>query len=219
MPLLKGRPKRWKWTKIILKSDKLIINIVIFKLCNCVWVLLKSKEEKTRRHYLLTDPRTSYFRGLCKLYIAVGVYKLAVQLRILEVHLSGSFLNNYVNLFCHKFIKWVLIPWKKIDSSCWMQRHGTWSKLWSCDSSRVSVAGDSESAGLCCITLNWKIWRRLQVQPAHQLLTHTLHGLRNLEVQCWIHKGPPKILILIRMTYFFEIHSNIALPYTLRPLL
>ena len=36
MPLLKGGPKRWKWTEIILKSDKLIVNVVVFKLCNCV---------------------------------------------------------------------------------------------------------------------------------------------------------------------------------------
>ena len=27
MPLLKGGPKRWKWTEIILKSDKLIVNV------------------------------------------------------------------------------------------------------------------------------------------------------------------------------------------------
>ena len=36
MPLLKGGPKRWKWMEIILKSDKLIINVVVFKLCNCI---------------------------------------------------------------------------------------------------------------------------------------------------------------------------------------
>ena len=36
MPLLKGGPKRWKWTDIILKSDKLIGNVVVFKLCNCI---------------------------------------------------------------------------------------------------------------------------------------------------------------------------------------
>ena len=36
MPLLKGGPKRWKWTEIILKSDKLIVNVVVFKLCNCI---------------------------------------------------------------------------------------------------------------------------------------------------------------------------------------
>ena len=35
MPLLKGGPKWWKWTEIILKSDKLIVNVV-FKLCNCI---------------------------------------------------------------------------------------------------------------------------------------------------------------------------------------
>ena len=59
MPLLKGGPKRWKWTEIILKSDKLIVNAVVFKLCNCIWVFLKSKgEKKNRRHYLLTDPRS-----------------------------------------------------------------------------------------------------------------------------------------------------------------
>ena len=34
MPLLKGGPKLWKWTEIILKRDKLIVNVVIFKLCN-----------------------------------------------------------------------------------------------------------------------------------------------------------------------------------------
>ena len=59
MPLLKGGPKRWKWTEIILKSDKLIVNVVVFKLCNCIWVFLKSKGEKNRRHYLLTDPHIS----------------------------------------------------------------------------------------------------------------------------------------------------------------
>ena len=36
MPLLKGGPKWWKWTEIILKSDKLIVNVVVFKLCNCI---------------------------------------------------------------------------------------------------------------------------------------------------------------------------------------
>ena len=34
MPFLKGGPKRWKWTEIILKSDKLIVNVVVFNLCN-----------------------------------------------------------------------------------------------------------------------------------------------------------------------------------------
>ena len=46
MPLLKGGPKRWKWTEIILKSDKLIVNVVVFKLCNSIWVFMKSKGEK-----------------------------------------------------------------------------------------------------------------------------------------------------------------------------
>ena len=52
MPLLKGGPKRWKWTEIILKSDKLIVSVVVFKLCNCIWVFLKSEGEKkkNRRH-------------------------------------------------------------------------------------------------------------------------------------------------------------------------
>jgi hypothetical protein len=36
MSLLKGGPKRWKWTEIILKSDKLMVNVVVFKLCNCI---------------------------------------------------------------------------------------------------------------------------------------------------------------------------------------
>ena len=36
MSLLKGGPKRWKWTGIILKSDTLIVNVVVFKLCNCI---------------------------------------------------------------------------------------------------------------------------------------------------------------------------------------
>ena len=36
MPLIKSGPKRWKWTQIILKSDKLIVNIVVLKLCNCI---------------------------------------------------------------------------------------------------------------------------------------------------------------------------------------
>ena len=36
MPFLKGGPKRWKWTEIILKSDQLIVNVVVFKLCNCI---------------------------------------------------------------------------------------------------------------------------------------------------------------------------------------
>ena len=36
MPLLKGGPKRWKCTEIILKSDKLFVNVVVFKLCNCI---------------------------------------------------------------------------------------------------------------------------------------------------------------------------------------
>ena len=31
-----GGPKRWKWTEIKLKSDKLIVNVVVFKLCNCI---------------------------------------------------------------------------------------------------------------------------------------------------------------------------------------
>jgi hypothetical protein len=34
--LLKGGLKRWKWTEIILKSDKLIGNVVGFKLCNFI---------------------------------------------------------------------------------------------------------------------------------------------------------------------------------------
>ena len=46
MPLLKGGPKRWKLTDIILKSDKFMVNVVVFKLCNCIWVFLKSKGEK-----------------------------------------------------------------------------------------------------------------------------------------------------------------------------
>jgi hypothetical protein len=36
MPLLKGGPRRWKWAEIIYKSDKLIVNDVGFKLCNCI---------------------------------------------------------------------------------------------------------------------------------------------------------------------------------------
>ena len=28
--------KRWKWTEIILKSDKLIVNVLVYKLCNCI---------------------------------------------------------------------------------------------------------------------------------------------------------------------------------------
>ena len=32
MPLLKGGPKRWKWTEVILKSDKLFVNVVVFKI-------------------------------------------------------------------------------------------------------------------------------------------------------------------------------------------
>ena len=61
MPLLKAGPKWWKWTEIIMKSDKLIVNVVVFKLCNCIWVFLKIKGENNRRHYLLTDPRTLPF--------------------------------------------------------------------------------------------------------------------------------------------------------------
>jgi hypothetical protein len=57
MALLKGGPKRWKWTAIVLTSDKLIVSVVVFKLCNCILVFLKSKGENKRRHYLLTDPR------------------------------------------------------------------------------------------------------------------------------------------------------------------
>ena len=40
--LLKGGPKLWKRTEIILKSDKLTVNLVVFKLCNCIWVFLQS---------------------------------------------------------------------------------------------------------------------------------------------------------------------------------
>ena len=36
MPLLKGGPKRWKWTEIIYRSDELIVNDVVFKLRNCI---------------------------------------------------------------------------------------------------------------------------------------------------------------------------------------
>ena len=36
MPLLKGGPNRWKSTEILLKSDKLIVNVVVFKLCNYI---------------------------------------------------------------------------------------------------------------------------------------------------------------------------------------
>jgi len=64
MPWLKGGPNRWKWTEIILKSDKLIVNVVVFKLCNCIWDYLKCKGEINRRHYLLTDPRIRYSRIL-----------------------------------------------------------------------------------------------------------------------------------------------------------
>ena len=64
MPLLKGGPKRWKWTEIILKSDKLIVNVVVFKLCNCIWVFFKIKGDKNRRHYLLTNPRIYLFTYL-----------------------------------------------------------------------------------------------------------------------------------------------------------
>ena len=64
MPWLKGGPNRWKWTEIILKSDKLIVNVVVLKLCNCIWDYLKCKGEINRRHYLLTDPRIRYSRIL-----------------------------------------------------------------------------------------------------------------------------------------------------------
>ena len=46
LPGWKGGPKRWKLTEIILKSDKLIVNVVVFKLSNCICVFLKSKGEK-----------------------------------------------------------------------------------------------------------------------------------------------------------------------------
>ena len=36
MPLLKVGLKRWKWTEIILKSENLIVNVVVLKLCNCI---------------------------------------------------------------------------------------------------------------------------------------------------------------------------------------
>ena len=63
LPLLKGGPKRWKWTEIILKSDKLIFNVVVFKLCNCIRVFLKSKgEKKGGITYWLT---LVYWYGVC----------------------------------------------------------------------------------------------------------------------------------------------------------
>ena len=34
--LVKRWTKRWKWTEIILKSDILIVNVVVFKLCKCI---------------------------------------------------------------------------------------------------------------------------------------------------------------------------------------
>ena len=53
--LVKRWTKRWKWTEMILKSDKLIVNVVVFKLCNCIWGFLKSKGEKIGGiTYLLT---------------------------------------------------------------------------------------------------------------------------------------------------------------------
>ena len=36
MPLLKGGPKRWKWTEIIYKSDTLIVKDVVFRPCNFI---------------------------------------------------------------------------------------------------------------------------------------------------------------------------------------
>ena len=60
MPLLKGGPKRWKWTEIILKSDQLIVNVVVFKLCNFIWIFLKSKGENKQEALLIDWPSYIY---------------------------------------------------------------------------------------------------------------------------------------------------------------
>ena len=61
------------------------------------------------------------------------------------------------------------------------------------------------------------------VRIGYLILTNLLYGLWNLEVQCRIHKGPPIIPILSRIsliphidTYFFKIYSDIVLPSMLR---
>ena len=85
MPLLKGGPRPWKWTEIILKSDKLIVNVVVFKLCNCIWVFLKSKGEKNRRHYLLTDPRILYLHSYVSVHLSLS----------LDIYFIALFLISY----------------------------------------------------------------------------------------------------------------------------
>ena len=53
---------------------------MVFNLCNCIWVFLKSKgEKKNRRHYLLTDPHIfTWFQG------CTGIWSLSTSNNILE---------------------------------------------------------------------------------------------------------------------------------------
>ena len=111
MPLLKDGPKRWKLMKIILKSDKLIVNVVVFKLCNCIWVFLKSKGEKNRRHYLLTDPRTS---------------TMTTALTTITSTTSTPYPSHSSRFNYFDYIKWTVQTMKFFSSLC---SHHSWVQM------------------------------------------------------------------------------------------
>ena len=102
--------------------------------------------------------------------------------------------------------------------------------------------GEISSEGNCMksllsgfITLTWipEIWDSRSfhnknllacITPTVRTLTNELHGLKNLKVQCCIHKDSPIIPILSRINpmphihaYFFKIFSNLVLPSSPRP--
>ena len=78
-----------------------------------------------------------------------------------------------------------------------------------------------------CLHMGSFSWYRFPVRLKFQIypvLTNSLHGLWDPEVQCSIHKGSPIIPILSWInpitridTYLFKVHSNIVLPSTPRP--
>ena len=75
------------------KVTKLIVNVVVFKQCNCIWVFLKSKGEKKWRHYLLTDPRT----------MAKKIHKI----------LTFLFRQRILLVFCLRSLHWLCTELKK----------------------------------------------------------------------------------------------------------
>ena len=114
MPLLKGGPKRWKWTEIMLKSDKLIVNVVVFKLCNCISVFLKSKGE-----------------GIA--YLLTLVYKCYIACQIIRDNnwSYNNYVKNYLSCF-YKFLIYWSVFFKTLMNYTVNNLLGLLSKYWNC---------------------------------------------------------------------------------------